>query len=101
MSLRLRLFIEHYLAGSTAVESARKAGYAHPSANAQRLLKRPEVEKAVGERVTKHALSADQVVAMLGRIAMSDIGDMLDLDDHGEVTFNFAKAKENDMLGVI
>lgn len=87
LSLRRRLFVEVFLScKGNASTAARAAGYADPS-EGSRLLKSPEIRKAIDERLAeaKKCLSADQVLEEFSDQARASIddfltGDQLDLE---------------------
>lgn len=73
-------FVGYYLECSNAKQAALAAGYKSASG----LLKRPRIRKVVTERMgaimAKKEITAERVVAELGRIAFANIDDFVDDD---------------------
>lgn len=72
LPLRQRLFVDAYIGrcNGNASAAAIEAGYSDSSpsvrsANACRLLKKPEIRTAISERLKESAMSADEVLARL------------------------------------
>ncbi len=73
-------FREHYLASWNATEAARVAGYKHPNQQGPELLKNPQIAAAIAERLEDAAMSADEVLARLTKIARGDLGQYINED---------------------
>jgi len=80
-----QLFVESYLAnGFNATEAARSAGYQGSdntlSSVGYENLRKPEIASAVQERLNEAAMSANEVLARLSKIARGEVVDFLDDD---------------------
>lgn len=73
LTTKQRLFVEAYLAnGSNATQAAKTAGYSEKTAYSigQRLLKKVEIQEALGERVQEAIITADEVLHGVKAIAV-------------------------------
>ena len=81
LTLKQKMFIEHYLATSNATEAARQAGYRGDdgalAVEGARALRNAKVAAAIEKRVqkTKKVIGADEVLEILTAQARGDIGD--------------------------
>lgn len=76
LSVRNLQFVRAYLSGPTrgnAHASAVAAGYTDDSGAAARLLHSPKIKRAVAERLRRHDITADRVLAELSKVAFSDM----------------------------
>jgi phage terminase small subunit len=94
-----RLFVYHYLAnGFNAVDAARSAGYKGDyrtlGVTGHDNLKNPKIRALIDERLNDVAMSADEALARLGKIARGDMSAFLDDDN----ALDLSKARE---LGVL
>jgi len=77
-------FVEEYLTDRNAKQAAIRAGYSKRTAHSQgqRLLKRPDVKKAIEEAMAiasdRNGATVDRIVTELLAVGISDIGDILD-----------------------
>jgi hypothetical protein len=78
MTPHIQRFIDEYLIDGNGAAAARRAGYA-PAGAKQRacvLLKRPDVQAAIAARKpASHAMSTDEIIAILSRIARGAAGE--------------------------
>ncbi len=83
MTPKQRRFVEEYLMDLNATQAAIRAGYAAKWANTtgSRLLKRPEIRRAVGEAVRAQddqlGASAERILKEYARIAFASVGEFL------------------------
>lgn len=73
LSERQSRFLEEYLANPNATEAAKRAGYSEKTAysQGQRLLKNVEIKNALGTRVEKAIITADEILNGVKDIALS------------------------------
>lgn len=91
-----RVFIEEYFKDWNATQAALRAGYSQKSAYSigQENLKKPEIAKAIEQRISEKAMSADEVLSRLAEHARGNMGDFLDIGSMGfEVDLNAAAEK--------
>jgi len=85
------LFVERYLVHLNATKAAEEAGFSKKTARAigSRLLTRVDVAEAISAAKTrrreKSEITADQVIAELALIALSDLGEMVKVNEDGTV----------------
>lgn len=82
-----KVFINEYLRCWNATEAARLAGYAHPNKSGPDNLVKIGIKKEINDRMSKLAMSADEVVYRLGKHAKSSIGDFLTVSKEKEGEF--------------
>lgn len=84
------LFIEAYLSTFNATHAAIAAGYSRRSAHSTgwEILRNPEVAKAISQRLSETAMSADEVMMRLAEQARGDLGDFLFTTPDGEIQLN-------------
>lgn len=74
-------FINYYLILFNGTEAARLAGYTGDDAalasTASRLLNHPKVAREIDARLTRHAMSANEVLARYTQMARGDIADVV------------------------
>lgn len=103
LTTKQRLFIESYLSnGFNATEAARSAGYKakddHSLASiGYENLRKLEIAAVVSERINEAAMSANEVLARLTRIAGGDVDDFLDEDGR----FDIEKARKGKKTGLL
>lgn len=94
LTVKQKLFVEHYLIERNGTQAARLAGYAGDDNTLAQVayenLRKPEIRTAIDERLEPFILSANQVLAGLSGIAEVDIADVFEPDG----SFDLAKAKE-------
>lgn len=103
LTYKQRMFV-HYFTGESngnATDAARKAGYRTPGEQGRQILRIPWVSAAIKSRTANIALSSDEVLARLAEQATSSYGELIDIDDNGNVTFNFKRAKKLKKLHLI
>lgn len=83
LTAKQQAFVNHYLICLNATEAARLAGYAHPNQQGPRLLVNVGIRAAVDARFKELHLTADEAIARLATHARGDMGDCLDIDEHG------------------
>jgi hypothetical protein len=86
LTCKQRMFVDSYLSnGFNATEAARAAGYRgkddHSLASiGYENLRKPEISAAVQQRMNEAAMSANEVLARLSKIARGEVVDFLDED---------------------
>lgn len=94
LTIKQKIFVEHYLATRDRVESARVAGfkgdYATLRVTACRLLTNDNIRKEIDRRLKPFIMTANQVLSGLSEIAENDIAQVFESDG----SFDLAKAKE-------
>lgn len=89
MKQQHQLFVANYIRTQSATKAALAAGYSAHTASTQgsRLLKRLDIQGAIAQHDAKiqksNAITADRVIAELGKIAFFNIQDIL--DEHNKV----------------
>ena len=88
LTVRERIFVEHYLTGLSGFQAALRAGYTRRSAcEAWRIRRRPSVaaaiEKAMAARSRRVGITADRVLREYARIAFADIRNFATSEDKG------------------
>jgi Terminase small subunit len=85
LTYRQRLFVAFYLGESkgSALDAARRAGYAAPHPGGARLLKRPAVRAAIDAQLATAAMAADEVLARVADVASANLIDFIDLSSEG------------------
>lgn len=81
------LFISEYLKCFNATKAAKAAGYSEKTAYSQghELLKNPEIDARVKERLKAAAMEADEVLYHLASIARGDMDDLLDANGNLDI----------------
>ena len=97
-----KIFIDAYLSnGFNATEAARTAKYKGNentlSSVGYENLRKPEISVIINERLNEAAMSANEVMARLSKIARGDVNDLL--DDDGK--FDLAKARRLKRTGLL
>lgn len=87
MNPRYKIFADEWLTGEHtgkpfhATRSYEYAGYAlspsNPGANASKLLRHPDVQAYIKQRMDEHAMSATEVLLRFTSIARSEVGDVV------------------------
>ncbi|WP_372395286.1 terminase small subunit (plasmid) [Azospirillum sp. HJ39] len=101
LSVQHSLFVQEYLKDFRGGDAAIRAGYSERSAapTASRLLQEPRIQaaiaKAVGSMLDKFQITNERVLAEYARMAFSDLGDVIEIDDDGTATVNLALIKNN------
>jgi phage terminase small subunit len=74
LTQKQKLFVEAYLANPNATQAAIEAGYSPKTAYSagQRLLKKVEIAKRVGQRLEEAIITADEILADVREIAKND-----------------------------
>jgi phage terminase small subunit len=77
------MFVNEYLQCWSAAEAARRAGYSERTAREQGydLLTKPHIQEVIRDRLDETHLSADEVLANLGRMARGDMGHFFKVTD--------------------
>lgn len=87
MTIKQRLFLDHYIICMNGTQSARLAGYEGDSATlaviASQNLRNHNVSRALEDRLNNFTMSANEVLARLSDIGRGDIADAM--DDNGEI----------------
>lgn len=89
---RERAFVEQVLLGKSQVKAAQAAGlgttYFSSASQGSRYRRRPNVRRAIEARMRERAMTADEAVARMARIARSSMSDVFDYDPAtGRLTF--------------
>lgn len=91
LSTKQKLFVEYYLANPNATDAARRAGYSgNDNTLAQRgaeLVRNSKIRALVEKRVDDVAMTADEVLSELARIAKTDWQEFIEVkrDKHGDI----------------
>lgn len=80
LTAKQQRFLEHYLIHLNATEAARLARYAHPNKRGPELLKNAQIAAAIDERMKEIAMSANEVLVRLTRIARGDLSQYISQD---------------------
>lgn len=101
--VKQRLFIDEYLKCFNGAEAARRAGYAKKAVYqiAYENLRKPEIMKAIQERLKESAMSSDEVIARLTQIARSNIGDFIQVQKDGFAYVDLSKPEASDSMAAI
>lgn len=98
-------FVNEYLIDYNATRAAERAGYKGDDATLASVgwenLRKPEIAKAIQERLQEANLTADEVLMRLGAQARGSMADFLDVPLEGPPTWNFQKALRDGKLGLI
>ena len=96
MTERRQRFIQEFLQDLNGTQAAIRAGYSPRSARttADRLLTNADIQAAIAvakqERAERVAVTAEQVVEELTKVAFADLGDFMRIDPDGAVRPDFA-----------
>lgn len=93
LTRKRKVFVEEYLKCWNGTKAARRAGYAHPSVQASRLLRNVKVQEVISKRLTEKSMSADEVLIRLADMARGDIRNVVDLRDDGSWSIDWAAAE--------
>lgn len=98
-----RAFIEHYLSCWNATEAAISAGYSKKTARSMGCenLTKPNIREEIEKRMSELAMTANEVLFRLGKMARSSVDDIVKMDEKGHISLDFAKAKENGSIHLI
>lgn len=82
LSTKQKVFIEEYLKTFNATQAALAAGYSPETAHATgwENLRKPEIAKAISQRLSEKAMSADEVLMRLAEQARAAYSDAIDED---------------------
>lgn len=90
MNHRMKLFADEWLTGAhTGKQFNGRAAYeyagyslpaSNPSANASKLLRHPDVQEYIKQRMDEHAMSATEVLLRFTEIARAEIGDVVTVE---------------------
>jgi phage terminase small subunit len=78
MNKKQRVFVEEYLKCWNASEAARRAGYSHPGQMGYQLLHRTSIKQEIANRIEKTAMSADEVLFHITKIATADVSSVIE-----------------------
>ena len=105
LTQKQQLFIDHYLAGESAVRAAELAGYTGEYASLRvsgsRLLTSANIKQAIAERLRDSAMPAQEVLARLSQIARGSMDDFVKFDANGNPTVDLQQAKERGALPLV
>ena len=100
-----RRFVEEYTGPNlgNATRSAIAAGYSENAAHAigHENLRKPEIEKAVEDRLDERAMEANEVLARLADMGRGDMEDFIELKGGGDWDLDLEKAKELGLLHLV
>lgn len=87
MNVKQELFVEEYLKCFNATKAAKAAGYSEKTAYQQghELLKNPEIDARVKDRLKAAAMDANEVLYHLASIARGDMDDLLDANGNLDI----------------
>lgn len=101
LTVKQKLFVEHFLVTRNGVESAKLAGYAGNYNTLKQVaaenLAKPYIRAEIDKRLKPFILSANQVLAGLSSIAEIDLAEVFEEDG----TFNLAEAKKRGVTKLI
>jgi phage terminase small subunit len=104
MTPRRRRFVEEYLVDLNARAAARRTGFSETSGGCKRLMKDPDVLAAIAaamaERSRRTRITADAVLAELGRIGFANMLDYMSPGEDGDL-FVDLKALDRDKAAAI
>jgi len=97
-----KAFIEHYIICWNATEAAISAGYSKKTARqiGSQNLSKVNISKAIEKRMSELAMTADEVLFRLGKMARSSVDDIVTIDKDG-LSIDWGKAKENGAIHLI
>lgn len=103
MNLRHETFVDFYLgeANWNATRAAELAKYDQPKLAGHRLLQRADVKEAIRERVSTHAMTAEEVLHRLRQQGRGEHADFWEFDTYGQPRINFTKLKESGLAHLI
>jgi len=92
-------FIEEYTKDFNATQAAIRAGYSENSAHdiGSENLRKPDIAKAIEDRINRLTMSADEALIELGKIARGTPSHFVEVDDNEILRTKFAsdEAREN------
>lgn len=98
LSPKQKSFINEYLTDFNATRAAQRAGYKGDDATLASIgwenLRKPEIEKAISQRLSEQAMTADEVLNRLAAIARGNMNDFVRFDDNGNPTFDLQAASQ-------
>lgn len=96
------LFVNAYLgeANGNGSEAARIAGYNHPGQLAYRLLQKHSIRTAIAARVTKAAMSADEVLARITEFATGSLEPFVKIEGD-KWSFSIVQGKKRGKLRLL
>ncbi len=87
LAFREKLYIANFMACGHSPQAASKAGYASPELASRRFQKDPRIKAALmfclDARNKRLALNGDKLVRETALLAFSDLGDVMENDEHG------------------
>lgn len=99
MNTKQSAFVEEYLRDFNATQAALRAGYSKRTAGSQAhdLLKKPEIQQKISERITSKAMSADETLLRLAEHARGNLIPFLVDNGQGSMEINLTtpEAKRN------
>lgn len=95
MSPQQQAFVEAYLTCWNKTEAARIAGYAHPGQQGYRLFKNVQIQKAIRQRLTDMAMTADECLVRLADIARGSMAEFVSIGEEGQIKVSLIRT-END-----
>lgn len=105
LTIKQKLFIQHYLISLNATESARRAGYAGDyftlAAMGAENLKKPQIRSAIDAKLKHRIPSIDETLARVADHATGDIRDFVSKNASGTPELDLEKAYDNDKLHLI
>ena len=103
LTLKQRLFVDHYLTCWNATKAAKLAGYSKKTAGSQghRLLKKAEIQSFIKIRMEEIKMGANEVLLRLADHARASMGDLVTIDSSGEPIIDLSTAKEDGKLHLI
>jgi phage terminase small subunit len=101
---RQQRFVLEYLIDLNAGAAARRAGYANDRAYAARLMRKPEIARAIAremaERAERTGITKERVLAEYARIAFVDLSHLLEWDAEGAALLDAALIGENEAAAI-
>ncbi len=89
------MFVNYYLGESSrsAAGAARRAGFRDPDVRGPLLLKKAEIQAAIGTGEDTAAIPADEVLARVADIACADMLDFVEVDKSGYPRVNLRRVR--------
>ena len=103
LSKKQKFFVEYYLQTWNATQSAIKAGYSKRSAGVigYENLTKPQIAEEIQRRIDDVVMTSNEVLTNLSDIARSNVESLMDINDRGQLTFNFKRAQAEGKLHLI
>jgi hypothetical protein len=106
LTYRRKLFVIYYLgkAQGNGTLAATMAGFRDPASEASNLLKNPKISQAIAAHLDKAAMSAEETLVRISRLAAIDVGNFLSFNPDADPqkdpvpVLDLRKARRRDQL---